>query len=213
MGEGERETSIVVHEHAMRERVITWHFIILINVPKVSSSFLGGIVLGKLPQLREALGTLREGRILVYHCVQGWCSTHPKSYLYQQRTLALTNWLKMPGNSSVRAGRGEEHTTSWILMRVATRHTVNLRFSSQFPLMAKVFADREAWTAEGGKQSYILPSHMESENELTFWVSEVKHVAIIFDHVHLKQTQGVYIPSSTLLWDLDTFQLSYLQIK
>lgn len=83
-------------------------------------------------------------------------------------------------------------------MRVATGHTVNLRFSSQFPLMAKVFADREAWTGEGGKQSYILPSHMESENELTLWIGEVKHVAIVFDHVHLKQTQGVHIPSSTL---------------
>jgi len=96
-------------------------------------------------------------------------------------------------------------------MRVATGHTVNLRFSSQFPLMAKVFADREAWTGEGGKQSYILPSHMESENELTLWIGEVKHMAIVFDHVHLKQTQGVHIPSSTLLWD--TFQLNYLHIK
>lgn len=60
----------MVHEHVLRERVITWHFIILINVPKVSSSFLGGIVLGKLPQLREALSTLREGRMLVCHCVE-----------------------------------------------------------------------------------------------------------------------------------------------
>ena len=179
------------HYKAIERGVITRYFIILVNVPKVSSGFLGGVVLGKLAQLGEALGSLREGRTLSGHCAQP--GTAHNRILPLPTTYPGTHQLVENARQELSKGwRGRNHITANNESSCRTG-PVNIRFSSQFPLIAKVFADREAWTVGGGRQSYVVPSDQESVNKLTLWVSEVQHMAVILDHVDLKRIVNIGI--------------------